>query len=40
MVLTIDIGNSNIMIGGFEGNHLHFVISLSTEINKTADEYA
>ena len=40
MVLTIDIGNSNIMIGGFEGNHLHFVISLTTEINKTADEYA
>ena len=40
MVLAIDIGNSNIMLGGFEGDDLTFVVTMSTEINKTADEYA
>ncbi len=40
MILTIDIGNSNIMLGGFEGDDLAFVVSVSTETNKTADEYA
>ena len=40
MVLTIDIGNSNIALGGFEGNELSFVVRISTEIRKTADEYA
>ncbi|MBQ8005419.1 MAG: type III pantothenate kinase, partial [Clostridia bacterium] len=40
MILTIDIGNSNIMLGGFEGDKLSFVVSISTESNKTADEYA
>ena len=40
MILAIDIGNSNIMMGGFEADELTFVVNLSTEINKTADEYA
>ena len=40
MILTIDIGNSNIMLGGFEGEELSFVVSISTETHKTADEYA
>ena len=40
MILAIDIGNSNIMIGGFEGDELTFVVNLSTEINMTSDEYA
>ncbi len=40
MILTIDIGNSNIMLGGFEGDKLIYVASISTEANKTADEYA
>ena len=40
MILAIDIGNSNIMLGGFEGDDLTFVVGMSTEINKTADEYA
>ena len=40
MILAIDIGNSNIMLGGFEGDQLTFVVNMSTEINKTADEYA
>lgn len=40
MILTIDIGNSNIMLGGFDKDELVFVVSISTETNKTADEYA
>ena len=40
MILAIDIGNSNITLGGFEGDELSFVVTLSTEANKTADEYA
>jgi len=40
VILTIDIGNSNIMLGGFCGDELEFVVTLSTETNKTADEYA
>lgn len=40
MILTIDIGNSNIAIGGFEGDELSFVVRISTEAKKTADEYA
>ena len=40
MILTVDIGNSNIMLGGFEGERLMYVVSISTETNKTSDEYA
>ena len=40
MVLTIDIGNSNIVLGGFEGEKLCFVVTISTETTRTADEYA
>ncbi|MBE6550456.1 MAG: type III pantothenate kinase [Ruminococcaceae bacterium] len=40
MILTIDIGNSNIMLGGFEGDTLSFVVCISTETQKTSDEYA
>ena len=40
MILTIDIGNSNIMLGGFEGDTLAFVVRISTELSKTEDEYA
>ena len=40
MILTIDIGNSNIMLGGFDGDKLSFVVCISTETQKTADEYA
>lgn len=40
MVLTIDIGNTNIGIGGFLGDRLTFVAHLSTVCTKTADEYA
>lgn len=40
MILTIDIGNTNIAFGGFEGDKLSFVVRISTETKKTADEYA
>lgn len=40
MILTIDIGNSNIMLGGFEKDKLAFVVRISTEASKTEDEYA
>lgn len=40
MILTIDIGNTNIAFGGFEGDELSFVVRISTETKKTADEYA
>lgn len=40
MVLTIDIGNTNIVIGGFLNDELKFVSRLATDIKYTEDEYA
>lgn len=40
MVLAIDIGNTNIVIGGFDGDELSFVARIATNANKTEDEYA
>lgn len=40
MLLAIDIGNTNIVIGGFEGDTLTFVARMSTNTSKTEDEYA
>ena len=40
MILTIDIGNTSIALGGFDGGELRFVVRLSTDISKTEDEYA
>ncbi len=40
MILTVDIGNSVITIGGFESNELVFVSRISTSCIKTEDEYA
>ncbi len=39
MVLTIDIGNTNIVIGGFIDDSLELVARINTEKNKTEDEY-
>lgn len=39
MILTIDIGNSNIVIGGVEGTQVCFEARLRTEATKTSDEY-
>ena len=39
MILTIDIGNSNIVIGGVEGEEILFEARLRTEATKTSDQY-
>ncbi len=40
MVLTIDIGNTNIVLGGFFEDELKFVSRIATDIKNTEDEYA
>ncbi len=40
MILTIDIGNTNITFGGFKDDELVFVARIATNASKTADEYA
>lgn len=40
MILTVDIGNSNIVIGGVEGEQIVFEARLRTDATKTSDEYA
>lgn len=39
MILTIDIGNSNIVIGGVEADQIVFEARLRTETTKTSDQY-
>lgn len=40
MIICADIGNSEIMIGGFEGDELEFTLCLSSDDKATSDEYA
>ena len=40
MLLTIDVGNTNITLGVFEDAKLAFVSRLATERNRTEDQYA
>lgn len=40
MILAVDIGNTNIVIGGFIDEDLKFVARIATNPNKTEDEYA
>jgi type III pantothenate kinase len=39
MILAIDIGNTNIVIGGYVDDKLELVARINTEKNKTEDEY-
>ena len=39
MILTVDIGNSNIVLGGVEGDEIVFEARLRTEATKTSDQY-
>ncbi len=39
MILTIDIGNSNIVLGGVTGDSIDFEARLRTDATKTSDEY-
>ena len=41
MILAVDVGNTNITIGCIDYNKkIHFISRLSTDINKSEDEYA
>lgn len=40
MILTVDVGNTNIVFGGFEDDKLVFVSRLATKTEETEDEYA
>lgn len=40
MVLTIDVGNSNIVIGVYDMDQLKFISRVASEQNRTADETA
>lgn len=40
MILTVDVGNTNITIGGFHEEKLCFTGRLATDRNKTRDQYA
>ncbi len=40
LLLTIDIGNTNITLGGFEGDSLLFTARLATDCKRTSDQYA
>ena len=39
MILAIDIGNSNIVIGGVQDDNILFEVRLRTDATKTSDEY-
>jgi len=40
MILTVDVGNSEIAFGGFSGNELRFMARITTQPQITDDEYA
>ena len=40
MLLTVDIGNTNVTLGAYNGNILSFTARLATEPRKTSDQYA
>ncbi len=39
MILTVDIGNSNLVLGGVRGQDIVFKARLRTDTTKTSDEY-
>lgn len=40
MILALDVGNTNIVIGGFDGDNLAFVTTMASLSSETSDEYA
>lgn len=40
MVLTIDIGNSNTVLGGYKNGHIQFLARIATNRQQEADQYA
>ena len=39
MILTVDVGNSNIVLGGIREDEIAFEARLRTDATKTSDEY-
>ena len=39
MILTIDVGNSNVVLGGVKDDEILFEARLRTDATKTSDEY-
>ncbi len=39
MILAVDVGNTNIVLGGVEGERIVFEARIRTDATKTADEY-
>ena len=40
MILAIDTGNTNIVLGCIENRKIHAVARMATDVNKTDCEYA
>lgn len=40
MILAIDVGNTNIVLGGVENGEEQFSVRIASDRNKTADQYA
>ncbi len=40
MILTIDVGNTNITVGAFDGDELKASFRITTKMPRTSDEYA
>lgn len=40
ILLTIDVGNTNITVGAYKGDRLEFVARLATDHRRTCDQYA
>ena len=39
MILALDVGNTNTVVGGFEGDALRFSFRMQSDRNKTVDEF-
>ena len=39
MILALDVGNTNTVVGGFEGDELRFSFRMQSDRNKTVDEF-
>lgn len=39
MILAVDIGNTNIVLGGIEGTDIRFEARMATDLIKTSDQY-
>lgn len=40
MILTVDISNTNVAVGGMENGESLFILRLSTDLTRTPDEYS